>query len=394
VSGTWSDEELARAAWSRLAEPGDVVAGAVLASMGAAAALEWLTGVADHPGSPFALTSEAPGDIRRLDLAVQRWVPRLPTLRPERDLEHITGMGGRLVVPGSEEWPQSLNDLGAAGPTCLWVRGCELSDSLERAVAVVGARACSAYGEHVTAEICAGLADRGWTVVSGGAFGVDAAAHRGALAAGGGTVAFLAGGAERPYPAGNARLLRAIVDSGGSVVSEVPPGSVPTKVRFLQRNRLIAAAGAATVVVEAAWRSGALNTAGHAAALLRPVGAVPGPVTSVTSAGCHQLLRDGVAVCVTDAQEVVELVGPVRGDPAAPDRRVEREGDDLSPEARRAVDALPLRRGATVEAIMREAGLSLAETRSALGSLELAGLARQDEGSWRRAPRRGAGGAG
>src|SRR5450756_1961145 len=194
----------------------------------------------------------------------------------------------------------------------------------------------------------AGLADAGWTVVSGGAYGIDAVAHRAALAAGGTTVAFLAGGVDRLYPAGNATLLAAIQESGGSLVSEVPPGSVPSKVRFLQRNRLIAAASRATVVVEAAWRSGALSTATHAAGLLRPVGAVPGPVTSAASAGCHRLLRDGCAVCVTDA-----------------------------------ADALPLRRPAPVESIARSAGLTVSEVRSGLGRLELAGLAEQDGGRWR-----------
>jgi len=252
-----------------------------------------------------------------------------------------------------------------------------------RSVAVVGARACTSYGEHVTAAMSAGLADAGWTVVSGGAYGIDAVAHRAALAAGGTTVAFLAGGVDRLYPAGNATLLAAIQESGGSLVSEVPPGSVPSKVRFLQRNRLIAAASRATVVVEAAWRSGALSTATHAAGLLRPVGAVPGPVTSAASAGCHRLLRDGCAVCVTDAAEALELVGAFGRD-LAPDRPTpDRPGDGLDIDLRRMLDALPVRRPAPVESIARSACLTVSEVRSGLGRLELAGLAEQDGGRWR-----------
>jgi DNA processing protein len=250
---------------------------------------------------------------------------------------------------------------------------------------VIGARACTAYGEHVTAELVAGLGTSGWTVVSGGAYGIDAVAHRAALAAGGQTIAFLAGGVDRLYPSGNTRLLEAVAD-GGAVVSEVPPGSVPTKTRFLLRNRLIAASALATVVVEAAWRSGALSTARHAAALLRPVGAVPGPVTSAASAGCHRLLREGSAVCVTDAAEVADLAGGLGSDLAAdpvPDARPE---DGLGAELRRTLDGLPVRRPVAPESVARSAGLTLVETRSALGRLELAGLAEQDGGLWRRAP--------
>jgi DNA processing protein len=262
----------------------------------------------------------------------------------------------------------------------------DLAPALSRSVALIGARACTTYGEHVTAELGAGLAAKGWTVVSGGAYGIDAVAHRSALAVDGPTVAFLAGGVDRLYPAGNARLLSAVIERSGAVVSEVPPGSVPSKTRFLQRNRLIAAAGRTTVVVEAAWRSGALNTAGHASALLRPVGAVPGPVTSVASAGCHRLLRSGAAVCVTDVDEVLDLVGAVGGDLATPPEGPERAWDRLSAEARRALDALPVRRGAEVDSLARAAGLTAEETRAALGVLELDGLAVREAGTWRRRP--------
>lgn len=361
------DEVLARATWSRLAEPGDRVAGALVAELGAVAALDLLR---HRPGV---------ATDRRLAAALDRWAVRLPGLDLRRELRVLGRLGGTLLVPDDPRWPTALADLGPAAPHCLWVRGeADLARLLTRSVAVVGARAATDYGVHVTATIAAGLAES-VTVVSGGAYGVDAAAHRGALAAGGPTVAFLAGGVDRPYPAGNLRLLEH-VERGGALVSEVPPGSVPSRSRFLQRNRLIATAGA-TVVTEAAWRSGALNTAGHAAELLRPVGAVPGPVTSAASAGCHRLLRDGRAVCVTDAAEVLELVGPP-SDPAEP-AVVAAPQDGLDPTQRLALDALPVRRAAPVDSLARAAGLSVAETLAALGTLELRGLAERDGETWR-----------
>lgn len=385
-------DALARAAWSRLTEPGDVVAGALVASLGAVDALAWLREAGPTLAGGGTVAPVGSGDPgRRLGAAAARWATRLATCDPRRDLDHLARLGGTLLVPSDPGWPAGLGDLGAAAPACLWVRGTVGLDGLTRqGVALIGARACTAYGEHVTGELAAGLADAGRAVVSGGAYGIDAVAHRVALTSGGRTVAFLAGGVDRPYPAGNARLLAAIADGGGACVSEVPPGSVPSRTRFLQRNRLIAAAARATVVVEAAWRSGALSTAGHAAGLLRPVGAVPGPVTSAASAGCHRLLREGAAVCVTDVEEVLELVGapgaPVaQGDggrvPATDDRPDLGGLDDA---ARRAFDALPARGGATVDALVRVAGLPVGELMAALGALELAGLAGHGSGRWRR----------
>ena len=389
------DEVLARAAWSRLVEPGDGVAGALLAALGPVDALDWLREVAADGrgigarGGPGHHPEPDAGDgvpERRLAAAVARWTLRLPGLDPEGDLRRLERLGGRFLVPGAPGWPTGLQDLAELAPAGLWVRGvADLAALTARSVALIGARASSAYGERVAGELSSGVVERGWTVVSGGAYGIDAVAHRAALAVDGPTVAVLAGGVDRPYPAGHARLLGAVVERGGAVVAEVPPGGVPSRSRFLQRNRLIAAVSRATVVVEAAWRSGALSTAGHAAALGRPVGAVPGPVTSAVSAGCHRLLREG-AVCVTDAGEVVELAGELGADLAAERVVAGRPGDDLGVGERRCLDALPVRRGARVESVARVAGLSLAETRAALGSLELAGLAVQDGSLFRRGP--------
>jgi DNA processing protein len=378
-----TDPVLAAAAWSRLAEPGDEAAGTLLGHLGAVAALQWVVGGADGAPAP-------PADEASWSRARERWLPRLRGLDPQRELDALDRLGGRLVLPGTAEWPAGLDDLGTRRPPCLWVRGGPLRPALDRSVSLVGARACSAYGLHVAAELAGGLAERGITVVSGGAYGIDAAAHRGALAARGLTVAVLAGGIDRLYPAGNTDLLEA-VSGTGAVVAESPPGSAPMRVRFLLRNRLIAALTLGTVVVEAAWRSGALSTANHAAGLLRPVGAVPGPVTSMVSAGCHRLLREGGAVCVTDAAEVAELVGGIGVDlapaPIDVDARPSTGGPPpgLDPREAAVLEAVPLRGRAGAESIARVAGRSLADVRVALAYLELGGFVEREGERWRRA---------
>ncbi|PZR55368.1 DNA-protecting protein DprA [Xylanimonas oleitrophica] len=397
------DPLLAAAAWSRLAEPGDEVAGALVAHLGAAGALAWLlevrdAGLVEAPdgllvdagraaASGSATAAGSTTAVRALAAAVTRWTPRLEDLDPRRELRVLEHTGGTLLLPGDPRWPRGLDDLGAGAPFALWVRGeADLAALAARSVAVVGARASTSYGEHVTAELAAGLADRGFTVVSGGAYGIDAVAHRASLAAGGATVAVMAGGVDRMYPQGNHALLARVVGAG-ALVAEVPPGSAPFKQRFLARNRLIAAMTRATVVVEAAWRSGALSTARRAARLLRPVGAVPGPVTSMGSAGCHQLLRDGVATCVTDAAEAAELAGTL-GEDAAPERDGPvGEADGLDAATRAVLDALPVRGAADPAALTRVAGLSLPAVLGALGVLEVRGLAEQDGARWRRARR-------
>ncbi|MFI2485689.1 DNA-processing protein DprA [Promicromonospora kroppenstedtii] len=412
------DPVLARAAWSRIAEPGDPVAGALVGHLGPVDALDWLIDAARDPdragialrriggagaiqgalaGSPGR--ADAPGHLRGPDpegpvaaagraaglvvAAVGRWAPRLERLDPEGELAVLDRYAGTFLTPDHPGWPTALDRLGAAAPLALWVRGdADLAALADRSVSLVGSRACTTYGVRVTRDLACGLADRGFTVVSGGANGIDAEAHRGALVSGARTVAFLAGGVDRLYPAANTDLLRRAIDQG-AVVSEVPPGSVPGKQRFLQRNRLIAAFTAGTVVVEAALRSGALSTANHAAKLLRPLGAVPGPVTSMASSGCHELLRRGAAVCVTDAAEAAELVGDL-GE-TAPRRQGEtRPGDDLDAAGKAVLDALPVRKPAHERSIARTAGLALADTTGALGLLELMGLAEQRDGGWRR----------
>jgi DNA processing protein len=259
-----------------------------------------------------------------------------------------------------------------------------LDSFLARSVSVVGARAATAYGEYVSAGIAAGLADHGVTVVSGAAYGIDGSAHRGALSGGGPTAAVLACGLDRAYPQGHRQLIERMA-AEGMVLTEVPPGSAPTRWRFLERNRLIAALSEVTVVVEAAHRSGALGTAGRAGRLSRIVAAVPGPVTSPASAGCHDLLRDG-AVCVTDAAEVLELLSAMGEQLPLPVEVPTSDHDGLAPADIRLLDALPVGRGAEVTSLARVACLTEAEVWAGLGRLEVRGVARRTGTRWRRHP--------
>lgn len=371
------DERSARVAWSRLAEPGDAMSAGLVRELGPLPALELLV---DVLGVGRVLL---PADAETAVPRAERYRARLAVLDVTRDLEAARRMGLRVLVPGVPGWPAGLDDLPEP-PTCLWVRGKADPGVLgTRAVAVVGARASTAYGERVAADLAATLTDRGWCVVSGAAFGIDAAAHRGALAAGGPTVAVLAGGAERAYPVAHTDLITRIAQVG-VVMSEVPPGSAPTRSRFLQRNRLIAAMTAGTVVVEAGLRSGALSTLRHAERLARPVAAVPGPVTSMSSAGCHEAIRAG-AVCVTDADEVIDLLGAVGQDLAPVKREPDRPLDDLPTHVRAVAESLPLARTTDVDRLCRAAGLDAATVMAALTTLELRGTVRRTDAGWARA---------
>ncbi|MBG6106593.1 DNA-processing protein DprA [Frigoribacterium sp. CG_9.8] len=243
----------------------------------------------------------------------QAWQPHL--YRIAESVEMVRRTAARfnmsMVFPGDDAWPVGLNDLDSP-PAMLYVRGDASILNDAPAMAIVGARAATGYGEHCAMEFSAGLSNQGVTIVSGGAYGIDGMAHRATLAASGKTVAVLAGGVDRFYPAGHEALLTRIVE-GGVVISELPPGSAPTKWRFLQRNRIVAAMTQATLVVEAGHRSGSLNTAGHAVHLRRTVGAVPGPITSAASAGCHRLIKEGHAICITSAEEAFDLM-PITAD--------------------------------------------------------------------------------
>ena len=315
-------DAFARAVLGTVAEPGDGVLGRVIAAIGAAATAEaLLAGVSAERLAGDVGAAGGDLDEREAESGLARWRPRLDHADFVRSLTQAARVGARLMVPDDAWWPSGVDELGVHAPIGLWVRG--RPDALDGSVptiALVGARAATGYGEHVAMESSAGLVDRGFAIVSGGAYGIDGMAHRAALASDGTTIAFLAGGVDRFYPLGHESLLSRIAQTGG-VVSELPCGAAPTKWRFLQRNRLIAAASEATVVLEAGNRSGSLNTAGHAAALGRPLGAVPGPVTSPASAGCHRLLREFDAVCVVDADQMAELAGGGSRRSASPGER-------------------------------------------------------------------------
>ncbi|MBY8863551.1 DNA-processing protein DprA [Nocardia sp. CA2R105] len=233
--------------------------------------------------------------------------------RAENDLFRTAVMGGRLLTRDDPAWPARLTDLDLLGadvhaPIALWVRGREQPDLFASSmIAVVGARAATGYGEHVTYDFAGGLARRGWTVLSGAGFGIDAAAHTAALSADAATVAVLACGLDRPYPAAHERLLGRIVETG-LVISEYPPGTPPVKSQFLARNRILAALSAGVLVCEAGLRSSTTNTVGWATRLGRPVTAVPGPITSAGSAGCHDMIRTSRARLVTNIEQILDAI--------------------------------------------------------------------------------------
>ena len=325
--GALAEESYARAALTYLAEPADQWLNGLISAHGAARTLEAIgSGRLPDPSGDFPLPQLMKRTLQR---SMERWRVRLAELPTPADLTAFRQSGIRLICPGDPEWPEQLADLGPEQPYALWLRGtADLRFNCLRSVAVVGSRAATAYGCYVAAEFAASVAARGWAVVSGGAFGVDASAHRGALGADGVTVAVLACGVDVPYPVGHTELFEAVA-AQGVIVSEWPPGRTVSRLRFLVRNRVIAALATGTLVVEAGERSGAVNTARHARDLGRRLMAVPGPVTSDQSAGCHRIIREWQGTLVTTAAEVIEHLSPVGAtleptnapaitDPAAP----------------------------------------------------------------------------
>ncbi len=295
-------DEFARLTISRLFEPGDRMIGRLVQQRGANNTLRAL-----EAGS-LSMATKANGIPTAAEIhQAQR--------EAENEIVLADKLGIGFVAPGAREWPTQLDDLGAGAPLILRVSGAiDMRIAASQSVAIVGARACTRYGVSVADGIAAYLAINGWCIVSGGAFGIDAAAHLGALAVGGVSIGVSAGGADLALPRAHEVLYSRLRESG-AIVSEVPLGSHPTKSRFLVRNRLIAALARAVVVVEAAARSGARSTVSEAHQLNRVVAAVPGPVTSAASVSCHQLIRDGGAVLVTSGEEVEELVRPIGGYP-------------------------------------------------------------------------------
>lgn len=366
-------ERLARAALSRVAEPGD----------------DNLRGLIVAEGLTGAWASLRRGDGRSPGGRLTGLLPRAAETDPERDLARIESLGGRLVCPGDPEWPvglDALDHLAVPAPFAIWLRGAgDLADLAARGIAVVGSRAATAYGVRVAGDLSAELAGAGWCIVSGGAYGIDGAAHRGALVMAGPTVVVLACGVDVTYPRAHAALFGRIAEAG-VIVSEAPPGAPAMRHRFLVRNRLIAALGLGTVVVEAAIRSGALSTAGHAERLSRPVMAVPGPIASAMSAGCHLLIRERNAVLVTSADHVLEVVNPIGQGTLLPARALPQPYDALSMPARRILDAVPRQAPVPTLRIAVDAGVDPRKATGLLAELASAGFVQRDGAGWRLAP--------
>jgi DNA processing protein len=366
-------DRVARAALTRLGEPGDPRLSGLVSQLGAPRVYELLQGEQDLAG----VYTDVAARLRGLD--------------PDRELADAAGRGIRFLCPGDPEWPSALDDLEQAeplqgrggSPLGLWVRGpLSLRDTCVRSAAVVGSRSATSYGAGVAAELAATLAGQQVAVVSGAAFGIDQAAHRGALAVRGPTVAVLACGVDRPYPTAHRNLLDYIADVG-LVVSELPPGCAPTKLRFLARNRLIAALAQGTVVVEAAVRSGALNTANWALRLNRILMGVPGPVTSAPSEGVHQLIRMRGASLVTRGEEVLELLSPVGACLVEEPRGPRTRRDGLSYEELRVLEAVPVVQAASSEAVARTAGMAPGQVLPLLQRLAAGTFVERSGDRWR-----------
>jgi DNA processing protein len=369
--------------WAVICEPGDAFAGQLISTFGAgrALALELAGTDANTYVSHFA---EAGSDWlemkkfgrfeRTLADARERWWPRLSTSRVIAAIEAIERLNGWFITEQSEFWPQSLNDLADHTPRGIWGLG-NLTSELPKSISVVGSRIASNYGEFATGELLGPMVSRGYAVVSGGAHGIDAHAHRSTLALDGFTIAVMAGGLDRLYPSGNRELFKDVA-AHGLLLSEMPPGAEPTKWRFLQRNRLIAALGDATVVIEASARSGAESTANRAVDLGRPLGAVPGPINSPGSDGCHQLIRDLKAQLITCSDDILELVGE--------DGLTSASGlQGLGALETRVLDVIGAG-SADLAKVCTEGGLTRSEAEMGIAGLSLMGLIEQDSMGWRR----------
>ena len=374
-------DRLARIGLSRVLEPGSLVVATALAGEPAEQVWERLSGGHGLPGL---------GRLARDGVAA-----RLHGYDPARDLDRLQACGGRLICPQDPEWPTHrlawpCGTLGGAGesdlepPWALYARGPHRLDAVvSSSVSLVGARAATAYGDQVARELAAGMSEHGVSVISGGAYGIDGSAHRAALAAARApTVAVLACGVDVAYPRGHDRLLEQVAEDG-LLLSEWPPGCAPTRRRFLVRNRVIAALTAGTVVVEAAVRSGSLSTAGRAAELGRRLMAVPGPVTSAMSGGCHALLRQMGAVCVTSAADVLGELGEAGEHLFPAPRAPTRPRDNLDANVRQVLEAVPVRTPVGVARIARTAGVGALLVQQVLPALLVAGLVEQRDGGWR-----------
>jgi DNA processing protein len=353
------NEREARAVLTITSEPGDERIGALVAQHGAVEALQMVVhgvlrgGIRDRVAKAHA-SQELATAMRKLDAC-----------------------GGVFITPEDSSWPKQLDDLDLATPLGLWCRGIgDVNDLGKHSLAVVGARAATAYGERIASEVGSLAAEYGVTVVSGAAYGIDAAAHRGVLAACGKTIAVLACGVDVAYPSAHRGLLERIAENG-LIVSEAPPGGKPHKRRFLVRNRIIAALSSSTLVVEAALRSGSLSTANWANAIGRAVWGVPGPITSATSAGVHVGIAQGEMNIAADQASVVDKVKPK---PLAVQREVSFEESAIL----RALVAGPMHTDELVSRLrLSDNPLVASQVLGALTLLEIQGAITQTATGWK-----------
>lgn len=391
LSGANTDSEIenvfARATFSLVTEPGDRFAGALMASLSPEVLLDLLLERASLSAVLSRLKeADDSGELlgRFTDLgsaysdALQRWTPRLKLVDVISALDVARKHGAIVLTPLSQSWPAQLDDLQDAAPHCLWVKTSSTNlFNFAESISVVGSRIATSYGEWVTSEIVSDCSSRSLPIISGGAYGIDAIAHRAAIANELATVAFMAGGLDRLYPSGNASLFEKILERG-ALVAEQAPGASPTKWRFLQRNRLIAAMSSATIVIEAGQRSGALNTVTHALELGRPVGVVPGPITSQASAGCNRLISEGLVSSICAPSEAADLALGKAG-------WFQPELAGLGAYETRALDAMGSKSLAATD-IANRAGLTSRETEIALGQLALLGFVKQTDRGWLKLP--------
>jgi DNA processing protein len=371
-------------AWSVVCEPGDGFAGLLVSALGATEALR--TEIDDESSKQVreklkaaGLSSEVIDGFGIFEkahyLARQRWKPRFSLNNVRGGIHLLDNLKGFTLTPQSQIWPSGFDDLGYHRPMALWVRGNHESIAkLGNSIAVVGSRGSTSYGEYAANSVVTSLVEKNLSIISGGAYGIDAVAHRTTLALRGNTVAVMAGGVARLYPSGNTDLLKRIIETG-AVFSELPPGTTPSKWRFLQRNRLIAAASQSSVVVEANWRSGALNTASHANALGREVFAIPGPISSPRSAGTNKLIADSRAQLIVDGKDLLDRLG-------VESQEITRQQlAGLGAIERRTLDAIGFD-SLEIAEICLEAGLTRDEARFGLGNLELDGLIVRRGNAW------------
>ncbi|WP_022871646.1 DNA-processing protein DprA [Yaniella halotolerans] len=385
----------ARAGLTQIIEPADALGVVASKAWGPIELLDIIEGTTPSQRQWKALVGEYAQDGQfaktlrnNLGRAIERWRRKSSYLKPEQALDYIHNLGGRLVIPEDAEWPAALADLESTEPIGLWTLGERTVPPVDNIVGLVGSREATSYGDQATRMLAQKARKMGLTVLSGGAYGIDAQAHHQALETPGqhvATIAVLAGGLDRLYPAGNIELLRKIARQG-LLISEMPPGMRPNRYRFLNRNRLIAALARATIVVEARYRSGALNTANHAHDLNRTVGAVPGPINVPSSAGCHRLIKETPTLLVDDATDLGRMYEPlVAEEQTSNEHDHQRSFDMLSTEEMLVFEALPLKDRTNIQHLCEITGLAVPSITGILTKLSRHDLADYDEHGWRKA---------